>query len=304
MGAAAPGVLTALWVLALGLGWAGWRSWQDRKAVRRRLARLVRGSRVEPPWWRQAVERYRRRWRRSQRAASLHLRAEEYWGAIALAVLVPGLLGLLWRGPAGGLILALAGGGGTVAWFRARQARWFAQGEAELPEFFRGVSSAMRAGSSLPQALALVAEETPEPLKGEVERVLRRQSLGYGFDEVLTELAERLPSRDLDLAVTAIMVQREVGGSLATVLDSIVEAIVDRQRLRNEIRTLTAQGRLSGWILTLLPPALGLAIWFLDPAYLLPFLSARAGLLTLVYVVVSLALGFYVIRLIIRRTGG
>jgi tight adherence protein B len=190
---------------------------------------------------------------------------------------VPGLIGFMIRGVAGGILVGLVGLAGVTWYFRLRQNRWLKEAEEALPEFLRGVSSALRAGSSLSQAMALVAGDTPGPLGDEVRRVLRREALGFRVTETLAELSRRIPSRDLGLAVMAITIQREVGGSLADVLNNIVQTIDDRQRLKSEVRVLTAQGRYSGWLLTVLPFGLGFLLWFTDPHYMGLLLTTHLG---------------------------
>lgn len=240
------------------------------------------------------------RWRTSQTAAALRLRLEEYWGLALAGAAVGALLGGLVRGAAGAIGLGIVGGVVTLYWLRMRRERWLIKAEEQLPDFFRNISSSMRAGSSFGQALAVVGRDTPEPLGPEIRRLARREALGFTMEQALNELAQRVPSKDLNLAIVAIQVQRDVGGALSPLLNSIVDTIESRQRLKAEIRTLTAAGRMSGWILTGLPVALGFVIWFMDPTYMALLFSETAGNIMIAYAVVSIIVGSVVINRMVK----
>ncbi|PSR23939.1 MAG: type II secretion system protein F [Sulfobacillus acidophilus] len=271
--------LAIVWPLAfLFLAIAVGQSMQARAIYRR--ARLVPRADFSLPAITEKPQRrftLYERWSAGPAAAALRLRVGEYVVFRVLSFLVPFLVGLFVRGLVGGVLLGLVGLAVVTMYFRMKQSRWLKEAEEALPEFLRAVSSALRAGSSLSQAMALVAGDTPGPLGDEVRRVLRREALGFSIAETLSELSHRIPSRDLGLAVMAISIQREVGGSLADVLDNIVQTIDDRQRLKSEVRVLTAQGRYSGWLLTVLPFGLGLLLWFTDPHYTGLLLTTHLG---------------------------
>lgn len=239
-------------------------------------------------------------WIKTNRAAAFRLRASEYFAIRVASVIVPALLGYLVRGWIGAVILAVVGFAVVAFVLRWRQRKWMADAEALLPDFLSGVANAMKAGSSFQQAMSLVAKETPAPLGPEVLRMLRRESLGVPLDDALQELTQRMPWKDLELAVMAITIQREVGGALASILENIVKTITERQRLKREIRTLTAQGRMSALIVTFLPIGIGFVLWFLNPAYEHPLFSTKSGLFMLGYAVVSISIGSYVIQRMVK----
>jgi tight adherence protein B len=114
----------------------------------------------------------------------------------------------------------------------------------------------------------LVARESPPPIGKEFMRVVREVGLGLSPQEALGNLYRRLPSDDLDLLITAINIQYEVGGNLAQILDTIAHTIRERVRIKGEIQTLTAQGRVSGYIIVALPPALGVIVTLINPTYM------------------------------------
>ncbi len=118
-----------------------------------------------------------------------------------------------------------------------------------------------------------VSREAPQPTAEEFGRVIREVGLGLSPEQALLNLHRRMPSDDLDLMVTAINVQHEVGGNLAKIFDTLAETIRERQRVTGEIRTLTAQQRLGGYVIALLPIALAGGLFLLNPTFLLPLLS-------------------------------
>lgn len=285
----------AVLTLALGLGQAS-----NMRMIRRRMAGGTRVAADRRGLAGRGRPGLRERWSMGPAAAALRLRISEYILFRLGSFVGPFIVGYFLRGLIGGLILGLVGLAGLTIYFRAKQQRWLKETESALPEFLRGVASALRAGSSLSQSMALVAADTPGPLGEEVRRVLRRETLGFSTTETLAELGHRIPSRDLGLAIMAITIQREVGGSLADILDNIVQTIVDRQRLKSEVRVLTAQGRYSGWLLTVLPFALGLLLWFTDPTYMGVLLNARLGWAMLGAAAVMVTIGGTVINRMVR----
>ena len=128
--------------------------------------------------------------------------------------------------------------------------------------------NALRSGYSVLQGMEAIATELPAPVSVEFERVVQEVRLGLSVPQALGNMLRRVPSEDLDLVITAVNIQREVGGNLAEVLDTISFTIRERVRIKGEIRTLTAQGRLSGWIISFLPVALGLILYLINPEYI------------------------------------
>ena len=127
--------------------------------------------------------------------------------------------------------------------------------------------NAIRSGYSVLQGMEAIATELPPPVSQEFERVVQEVRLGLSLEQALNHMLRRMPSDDLDLIVTAVNIQREVGGNLAEILDIISHTIRERVRIKGEIRTLTAQGRLTGWVISLLPIGLGLALYSINPQY-------------------------------------
>jgi tight adherence protein B len=285
--------MVAVW--GIGVGIRERRSW---RRSRRRLTEMVDPS-AAAPVRRRLVWNWRR-WQRSDAAAALHLRFEEFWGINGLVFLAGAVVGFAVRGLGGALLLGLAALAASLYAARWRRQQWLRQAEEQLPDLLRGVATALKAGSSLAQALTAVGAELADPLGREIRRLARREALGFGLSETLTELAQRVPSRDLEIAIAAIQVQREVGGALAPLLERVVETVEARQRLKAEVRVLTAMGRASGVILTLLPIALGLLVWFMNPAYMDLLLTTGMGHILLLYAAGSLGVGAVIMNRMVR----
>ncbi len=165
-----------------------------------------------------------------------------------------------------------------------------------LADMITTIVGSLRAGFSFPQSLKTVVEEAHSPIKEEMETVIRELQYGSSIEESLNDLKERMPSEDLDLMIQAILIQRQVGGNLATVLDKIVETIRDRTRIQRQIMTLTAQGRLSGIVIGLLPIILALVLFIIEPDYIGTLFSHPIGLLLVGASVFSSLVGFVFIR--------
>ncbi len=130
------------------------------------------------------------------------------------------------------------------------------------------LANSLRSGYSMLQSMELVSRESPDPIGVEFRRVVREVGLGLTIQDSLTNLLRRMPSDDLDLLITAINIQYEVGGNLAQILDTISHTIRERVRIKGEIQVLTAQGRVSGYIISALPPLIGVVVTVINPSYM------------------------------------
>jgi len=171
----------------------------------------------------------------------------------------------------------------------------------QLADVITIMSGALRSGFSLMQSMELVAREGPDPVAKEFERVVREVSLGLSPEEALSNLVERMQSDDLELLVTAINVQREVGGNLVEVLETIANTIRERVKLLGQVRVLTAQQQFSGYIIALLPVALALLLGIINPTYMLGVFTKTTycGWTMLGCSSISVFAGFLVIRRIV-----
>ncbi len=162
------------------------------------------------------------------------------------------------------------------------------------------MSRALRAGHSIASAFEVVAQGAPQPAGAEFAEVFRQQNFGMPLRDALLLMLDRVPSQDLRVLVTGIIVQRETGGNLVEILDRTVFVIRERQRIRGEIRTQTAQGRLTGWILTLLPVAMLLLINLMDPGYSSGLIHDPTGEKMMYAGIIMIVLGGFFINRIIN----
>ena len=172
--------------------------------------------------------------------------------------------------------------------------------DAQISDALVLISSSLRSGYSFMQAIELVSREMQPPISVEFFRVLREINLGVTTDEAMGHMAERVDSDDLDLVVTAVLIQRQVGGNLAEILDSISNTIRERVKIKGHIRTLTAQGRLSGLIIGLLPVVLVGVMSIINPDYISLLLTTTAGHVMLIVAAASEIFGMLVIRKIVN----
>jgi len=178
-----------------------------------------------------------------------------------------------------------------------RQQKLFAE---QLPDNLEIIASAMRAGHSFSAALGVVVEDAPEPTRRELQRVIADERLGVPIDEALQAIVERMASRDLEQVALVAALQRETGGNTAEVLDRVTETVRERLALRRTIKTLTAQGRMSRWVVSALPFALLGLITLINPDYMRPLFETDIGHLLLIFAAVMVVAGSLVIKRIVE----
>jgi tight adherence protein B len=166
-------------------------------------------------------------------------------------------------------------------WLNRRKAGRLGAFNKQLPDTITLIANALRAGSSFLQAIELVVRESRPPISTEFGRVIREVNLGLPFDQALENMVRRVRSDDLELMATAISIQHQVGGNLAEILDSIAFTIRERVRIQGEIRTLTAQQRLSGYVVGFLPIGLAAFLFIGAPGFMDPMFDNPPGLLGL-----------------------
>jgi tight adherence protein B len=189
-----------------------------------------------------------------------------------------GALSSLWVGPAGAFLLALVGAGAPFLLLRvAREKRSRALSE-QLPEALDMMARSLRAGHALGSAFQLVASEMPEPISVEFARAHEEQRLGMALERAVREMAARSPSNgDLKIFAVSTVIQKETGGNLAEILDGIGRTIRDRYRFFGKLRSLTAEARISAWIVSLLPLAMAAFLVVTQPGYMVRLLDNSMG---------------------------
>jgi len=166
------------------------------------------------------------------------------------------------------LLIGLLLGATPFVYVLHKRRKRFYKFEEELPEALNLMVSALRAGHSLVAALGLVGSESPDPIGGEFKICCDEQNYGVELRTAMDNLISRVPLQDLRIVTTAILIQKESGGNLAEVLDKTAYVIRERFRLKRQVRIHTAQGRLTGWILSFLPIVLGIALFLVNPDHM------------------------------------
>jgi len=224
--------------------------------------------------------------------ADLKLRVAEFVMIQVAFLVADAFLGLIRFGFAPQFVIA-----GVVGYFipmryvRFRQRRRQKALSGQLPDTVSLLSNALKAGYSFPQALDTVANNARPPISDEFARVVRELNLGGSLEQSLNNLVKRAGNDDLELIITAAIIQSQVGGNLARVLDNISDTIRERVRIKGQISAITAQGRASAWIITLLPIGLAALLYVLTPDYFGVMVHTRTGIGLLVLAGVMIALG-------------
>jgi len=230
--------------------------------------------------------------------ADLKLKAGEYAALIVIAIISVGAIAWLigGRSPISFLIGAVVGYFIPGFYVRRQQARRLTKFNEQLSDMLNLMVNGLRAGYSTMQAMEAVSKELPSPICDEFRRVVQEMQIGIPMEAALENLLRRIPSEDLDFVVTAVNVQREVGGNLSEILDTISFTIRERVRIKGEIRVMTSQVRTSGVVLSLVPIFLALMIWFISPKYLMSFTDDGpicAGALVAA-ILILIGLGYFV----------
>jgi tight adherence protein B len=224
----------------------------------------------------------------------------EFLAASAVGVLVGGLGGLIFLGPLFMIIFAVVGGAAPTMALSVATQRRMKRLHGQLPDILAILASSIRAGHSFLQALDTVAKEVGEPGGREFSRVLAEIRLGRPLDEAMNAMGDRIGSDDFKWAVLAVNIQRDVGGNLAEVLDTVSETVREREQIRRQINTLSAEGKLSMYILIALPILIGLWLFKVNPEYIGQLFKERIGLIMVFGSAVLLVLGIAWMRRIVK----
>lgn len=297
----------------------------DRRTVvsaRRRISAYVDPRNLSLPQERPAVliSRFQRpleaaekplsrlpQWHRVQtlvERSALPLRAVELVAAAVCAAVVIAVLGFAaGTSPAAVLVLELLGVALLRGWLALRISRRRHAFEDQLPELLHSLGSALRAGHGLNQALAAVAADSAEPASSEFARVLAEARLGRPLEDALADLAARIRSEDVDFVLDAIVIQRQVGGSLAGIFEIVGESVRQRQQFTLKLRSLTAMGRMSGLVLVALPFVLAVVLSLLNPSYLAPLATTSLGHTMVAVALVLIVVGTVWLRSVVSMKG-
>jgi tight adherence protein B len=199
-----------------------------------------------------------------------------------------------------GGVLAVVGGAIPLLVVQRRRRKRMRLFSEQLPDSLDLLRAALQAGHSFVTALYIVADEFPDPIAEELRTVAEGIRLGMPTRDALYRLRNRVDDPNVPILVVGILVAQDVGGNLAEVLDSISHTIRERFKILRDVQVMTAQGRLSGSVLTALPVFVGVLMYFLNPTYFKPMIETQKGLYMIGYALVSILLGHIVIQRIVR----
>ncbi|HUV06071.1 MAG TPA: type II secretion system F family protein [Armatimonadota bacterium] len=230
-------------------------------------------------------------------AAGLPIRPSEFVGIIAGAVIVSQILvALTIKNTLGYALLAIVAAAIPVLVLRVLQQRRRAAFDAQIVDALVMIASSLRSGFSFLRAMQMVSREMPPPISREFERVINEMNVGRPMEDALRSVVARVKSYDFDLVVTAVVIQHQVGGNLADILETIAATIRERVRILGEIRALTAEGKMSGVILVLLPIGLGTLLTVINPGYMSVLTKETIG-----HYLIGGAVAFQIIGTVIIR---
>jgi tight adherence protein B len=219
----------------------------------------------------------------------------------AAAGLVGGIIGLAaLRSASAAALFAAMGAVAPLLFIQRRRRKRLQTFEEQFPEAIDLVARALRAGHAFTTGLSIAAEEMPAPVGAEFKRVYDQQSFGMSMPEALRAMAHRVPVLDARFFVTAVLTQRESGGNLAEVLDNLSSVMRDRFKVKRQIRVVSAHGRISGWVLSLVPPALAVFLYTVQPEFMGILVEDPIGVRLVMVAVVLQLLGTYVISRLVR----
>jgi tight adherence protein B len=218
-----------------------------------------------------------------------------------LAALIAGVLVQLRTGALLlSLMVAVVAASGPFLYVLRKRSNRFDRMRLYLPEALDLMVAAIRAGHSFSSAMGMSAKESPEPIRKEFRQCFDEQNFGLELRYALKNLAHRVPIHDIRIMVTAVLIQNETGGNLTEILEKVGYLIREDFRLQRQVRVHTAQGRLTGWILSLLPPILGLLLYLVNPTNMSLLWKREVGRYMLYTSVVMTTIGALIIRKIIR----
>ena len=233
--------------------------------------------------------------------ADIKLRPAEYIALMFIAAVGIGAVAWFFGGrsliPA--VIGAIVGAFLPRFYVKQQQSKRLIRFSEQLPDMLNLMVNSLRAGYSTMQAMEAVSKELPPPICDEFRRVVQEMQLGVPMERTLDNLLRRIPSDDLDLTIAAVNVQREVGGNLAEILDTISYTIRERVRIKGEIRVLVTQQVYSGRFLSMIPVAISLGLWFLNRKYMMLFFapdSRTIGIPALICGVLLIVAGYFVMN--------
>jgi tight adherence protein B len=307
-------VAVTLFAVSAALVWEWWREQQQRRNVVGQLRDLVenpldpassqilREEGSEAAW----IEALAARLPSLRTIDRMLQQAGMTWTLQTFILLTLGFgvgLGLsgtmLTRSFIGALIIAVIGALMPYMFVRFRRNKRLGAFEEQLPEAIELIGRALRAGHPLSSGFKMAADDSSEPIAGELRRVFEEQRFGLPVPDSLLNLADRMGLMDVRILVTAILIQREVGGNLAEILDNLAKVVRERFTIRRQLRVFTAQGRMTGYLLAVLPLALFGILWSMNADYMRILFTDPMGKLVVIIGLIMQVAGYFWIRRVV-----
>ncbi|MFL4472722.1 type II secretion system F family protein [Paeniglutamicibacter sp. MACA_103] len=225
--------------------------------------------------------------------AGLKIAPSEFLVLLSAGSIVAGLLGFAAMGPLGAILLALLVP--VIGWavLSLRQSKRRSAFDLQLPDLIMTLSGSLRAGHSVMRAFDSAVQEFEAPMSEELSRIVNEARVGRNPESTMMEIAQRMDSEDFSWIAEAILINREVGGDLAQVLDQVGETIRERAQIKGQVRALSAEGKISGYILVALPVGVGLMLAFINPTYIGMLFTHPIGIFMSIVAVIMLGIGSF-----------
>jgi tight adherence protein B len=286
-------------------------AYKEKLQMRKRFARMFSAGKADESKNKKSEESDAKREKKSIKAfyqienelasAGLLVRPSEFLLGWSLAALGPSFLLYILTGNIivvlGALLIGLIL---PPIFLRAKKLRRIELFEKQLIEAIAIMSNCLKSGLTLQQALVSISKEMPEPISKEYARALREISLGSTLEKALMNMAERMNSQNYMMIVSAILIQRQIGGNLSEILTSITVTIKERFKMKSEIQVLTTTGRTSGKVIGFMPVFILLFFMLINPSYVQSFFDSTAGITMIIIAVVLEMIGFLIIRRIVN----
>ena len=233
--------------------------------------------------------------------AGIPLRADEFliiW--LLLTVIPAGMIYVVVKQSIVSLAIAICGAVLPMVFVKYGKTKRLGMLDKQLVDALIIIGNCLRSGLTFQQAMAGIARDMPEPISKEFDKVLRETKFGVTFEKALTNMMDRLNNKDVMLLVSAVLIQRQVGGNLSEILDNIAGTIKERVGIKEEVKVLTSTGRASGAVIGLLPVAAFLALMLFNPKYIETFFQSSQGTTMLIIAAIMEAIGFAIVNKIVN----
>lgn len=233
--------------------------------------------------------------------AGIPLRADEFLIIWLLLTAIPaGMIFVIFKEVVVSLGIAICGVVLPMVFVKRTKSKRLGMLDKQLVDALIIIGNCLKSGLTFQQAMASIARDMPEPISKEFDKVLREAKFGVTFEKALTNMMDRLNNKDVMLLVSAVLIQRQVGGNLSEILENIAGTIKERVGIKEEVKVLTSSGRASGTVIGLLPVAAFLALMLFNPKYIAAFFQTPQGTMMLIVAAVMEAIGFAIVNKIVN----